>query len=170
MAYVLLDVSSDTDLSYVEAMTPMPLQYPVLAASAGKSFVVVTIRALESQGMLYCVEFMSRYVGDWPWFDKLPVYVSITICDVLRHMSDPAFDQPLLFKLGPDSPIRILSICCSDSSIEDVTGRDADTQHLARKPWSLSNGRCLKRTCAAVLNHERYMKVTERVSEADIEL
>lgn len=89
-AYVLPDGTVGvvaTGMADVEAKTPMTVQSRMLAASIGKTFVGATAIALAQEGMLDLDAPISRYVGDRPWFSRLPNHANITLHHLLTHSS-----------------------------------------------------------------------------------
>ncbi|WP_371039322.1 serine hydrolase domain-containing protein [Rhodosalinus sp. FB01] len=80
-------VTAATGLADREAGRAMTPETPMLAASIGKSFVAVTVLALESEGRLSRDDLLSVHLGDRPWFDALPNARTITIDHLLHHTS-----------------------------------------------------------------------------------
>lgn len=68
-----------------EAGTPMTPETVMLAASIGKTFVAMTVLALEDSGLLSTTEPVARYLGDRDWFERLPNHATMTVRDLLRH-------------------------------------------------------------------------------------
>lgn len=65
----------------------MTVQSRMLAASIGKTFVGATAIALAREGSLDLDAPISRYVGDRPWFTRLPNHANITLHQLLTHSS-----------------------------------------------------------------------------------
>lgn len=87
-AYILADGTvgvAATGLSDVEARTPMKAESRMLAASIGKSFVAATVLALAQEGRLRLDDPISRWLGDRPWFPRLPNHTTITLRHLLTH-------------------------------------------------------------------------------------
>ena len=87
-AYVLPDGSTGvaaTGLADVENKIPMSKESRMLAASVGKSFVAATVLALAQEGRLDLDDRLSKYLGQRPWFPRLPNHEKITIRHLLTH-------------------------------------------------------------------------------------
>ena len=76
-----------TGLADVEAGTPMTPETRMLAASIGKTFVAATAVALAEEGVLDLDAPIGRWLGDRPWFDRLPHHRRITLRHLLTHRS-----------------------------------------------------------------------------------
>lgn len=90
VAYVLQDGTRGdafVGLADVEADNPMTPQSRMLAASIGKTFVGALVVSLENQGVLDRSQRVSVYLGDTPWFSRLPNAADITIEHLLTHTS-----------------------------------------------------------------------------------
>jgi len=100
-AYVLADGTTGVaaaGLADVETGTPMQPESRMLAASIGKTFVGAVVVALEQDGLLDLDDPLSQWLGNRPWFPRLPNANTITLRHLLRHESglpdhvdDPAF-------------------------------------------------------------------------------
>ncbi len=89
-AYVLPDGTvgvAVTGAADVEAGIPMTKQSRMLAASIGKTFVGATTIALTREGVLDLDVPISRWLGDRPWFSRLPNHAAITLRHLLTHSS-----------------------------------------------------------------------------------
>jgi len=89
-AYVLPDGTvgiAATGAADVEAGIPMAKQSRMLAASIGKTFVGATAIALAREDVLDLDVPISRWLGDRPWFSRLPNYTTITLRHLLTHSS-----------------------------------------------------------------------------------
>lgn len=89
-AYVLPEGTvgiAATGAADVEAGIPMAKQSRMLAASIGKSFVGATTIALAREGVLDLDVPISRWLGDRPWFSRLPNHTTITLRHLLTHSS-----------------------------------------------------------------------------------
>jgi len=87
-AYVLGDGSigaAASGMADVEAGVPMTEHSPMLAASIGKSFVAALCVTLDLEGRLALDEPVSRWLGSYDWFDRLPNQESITLRHLLTH-------------------------------------------------------------------------------------
>jgi D-alanyl-D-alanine carboxypeptidase len=100
-AYVLPDGAVGTvatGYADVEAKTPMTANSRMLAASIGKTFVAATALALVHEGVLGIDDPISKWLGDRPWFSRLPNHDTITLHELLTqssglpdHVHMPAF-------------------------------------------------------------------------------
>lgn len=70
-----------------EKETAMQPHSPMLAASIGKSFVAATILQLSAEGKLHIDDKLSHWLGDRPWFSRLPNSDTITLRHLLNHTS-----------------------------------------------------------------------------------
>ena len=89
-AYILPDGTVEvvaTGLADVESKIPMTVQSRMLAASIGKTFVGATIVALAQEGILNLDDPISKWLGDRPWFSRLPNHDIITLRQLLTHSS-----------------------------------------------------------------------------------
>jgi len=68
-----------------ETGAPMTVRARMLAASIGKSFVAATVLALVSEGRLALDVPVSKWLGDRPWFSRLPNQRDITLRHLLTH-------------------------------------------------------------------------------------
>ena len=87
-AYVLADGEQGvvaTGFSDVESATEMTPSSRMLAASIGKTFVSATVLALMQEDRLDLDDPVSLWLGDKPWFERLPHSKSITIRHLLTH-------------------------------------------------------------------------------------
>jgi len=76
-----------TGLADVELGIPMTRQTRMLAASIGKTFVGAVVVALSRQGVLNLEDPVSKWLGDRPWFSRLPNQNRITLRHLLNHSS-----------------------------------------------------------------------------------
>jgi D-alanyl-D-alanine carboxypeptidase len=72
-------------LADVERKVPMEPASRMLAASIGKTFVAATIVALAKEKQLDLDAAISNWLGDLPWFSKLPNHNAITWRHLLTH-------------------------------------------------------------------------------------
>lgn len=93
-------VTAATGLADVETGRAMTPGTSMLAASIGKTFVAVTVLALESEGRLSRADPLADHLADRPWFNGLPNAQAITIGQLLKHTAGlpdhvhlPAFQQ-----------------------------------------------------------------------------
>ena len=89
-AFALADGSTGvvaTGLSDIESGTPMLPSSRMLAASIGKTFVSATLLALAQEGELDIDDQVSRWLGDEPWFSRLPNHDDVTVRHLLTHRS-----------------------------------------------------------------------------------
>jgi len=87
-AYVLRDGTSASvasGLADIEAKVPMKDRPRMLAASTGKSFVAAVCIALAMEGRLKLDEPVSRWLGKYAWFNRLPNHASMTLRQLLTH-------------------------------------------------------------------------------------
>lgn len=68
-----------------ETGAPMTVRARMLAASIGKSFVAATVLALVSEGRLDLDVPVSKWLGNRPWFSRLPNHRDITLRHLLTH-------------------------------------------------------------------------------------
>lgn len=89
-AYVLSDGTvgvAATGAADLEAGTPMTPHSRMLAASIGKTFVGATAVALARDGVLDLDGLVSQWLGNRPWFARLPNHDTITLRHLLTHRS-----------------------------------------------------------------------------------
>ncbi|SIT01573.1 D-alanyl-D-alanine carboxypeptidase [Roseivivax lentus] len=80
-------VTAAIGFSDLEARRPMTPDTPMLAASIGKTFVAVTVLALEDEGLLSLTDPVSKHLGHRDWVARLPNHATMTVQDLLRHTS-----------------------------------------------------------------------------------
>lgn len=89
-AYVLKDGTTfvaASGLADVEERRSMTVQSRMLAASIGKTFVGAAAVALARENVLDLDAPLSRWLGDRPWYERLPNYDAITLRHLLTHQS-----------------------------------------------------------------------------------
>jgi len=89
-AYILSDGTVEvfaTGLADVELGIPMGPQSRMLAASIGKTFVGATVVALAQENALDLDDPISKWLGERPWFSRLPNHDLITLRQLLTHSS-----------------------------------------------------------------------------------
>lgn len=89
-AYILPDGTVEAvavGLADVELGTPMIPESRMLAASIGKTFVGATVLALARDSLLSLDDPVSRWLGERPWFSRLPNHEQITLRQLLNHSS-----------------------------------------------------------------------------------
>lgn len=89
-AFILPDGTVEvvaTGVSDLESKTPMSPHSRMLAASIGKMFVGATVLALAQEGRLRLDDPISTWLGDRPWFPRLPNHDTITLRQLLNHSS-----------------------------------------------------------------------------------
>lgn len=89
-AYALSDgtiVSATVGYSVVEASLPMLPDSRMLAASIGKTVWGALVLSLETEGALDRSDLVSDYVGDEPWYSRLPNGETMTIGHLVTHTS-----------------------------------------------------------------------------------
>lgn len=92
-AYILPDGTVGTfavGQADIELDIPMTPESRLLAASIGKSFVGATVLALAQEGLLNLDDPVSRWLGNRPWFSRLPNHKTITVRQLLNHTSGTA--------------------------------------------------------------------------------
>ncbi|MGC9343288.1 MAG: serine hydrolase domain-containing protein, partial [Bacteroidales bacterium] len=89
-AYVLPDGTTyafATGFSDRESGIEMTAGSRMLAASIGKSFVGATLTSLHIEGVINLDAPLAQYLGDRPWFSRLPNNHQITLRHLLTHSS-----------------------------------------------------------------------------------
>lgn len=89
-AYALPDgtvVSAAVGFADMEFGIPMSPDNRMLAASIGKTFWGALVLSLETEGLLDRSDLVSDFIGDEPWYPRLPNGETITIGHLLRHTS-----------------------------------------------------------------------------------
>jgi D-alanyl-D-alanine carboxypeptidase len=89
-AYVLPDGTAEVvavGFADIEREIPMAPESRMLAASIGKTFVGATLLDLAGDGLLALDDPVSKWLGDRPWFERLPNHGSITLRQLLNHNS-----------------------------------------------------------------------------------
>lgn len=76
-----------TGVADIEAGTPMTVRSRMLAASIGKTFVGATAIALAQEDRLDLDAPISQWLGERPWFSRLPNHNDITLRQLLTHRS-----------------------------------------------------------------------------------
>jgi D-alanyl-D-alanine carboxypeptidase len=78
----------------------------MLGGSTGKSFAAAVVLGLAQEGQLDLDAPLARWLGDRPWFDRLPNADSLTLRHLLRHQSgladhihDPDFAAAMQHKM-----------------------------------------------------------------------
>lgn len=98
-AYVLPDGTTGVaaaGLSDVENEQPMTVQSRMLAASIGKTFVGAEVLALALDGKLGLDDAVSKWLGDRPWYPRLPNGEEIAVRHLLNHtagLHDHVYDE-----------------------------------------------------------------------------
>ena len=89
-AYILPDGNVEVlsvGMADVELEIPMTPESRMLAASIGKTFVGATILALVQKGKVNLDDPISKWLGNRPWFSRLPNHKTITVRQLLNHTS-----------------------------------------------------------------------------------
>lgn len=89
-AYILPDGTVEgfaTGFADIEENTSMTVESRMLAASIGKTFVAATTLALEHEGALRLDDPVSKWLGDRPWYARLPNHETVTVRQLLAHRS-----------------------------------------------------------------------------------
>ncbi len=138
----------------VEKGIPMTPESRMLAASIGKSVWGALVLSLEAEGVLNRSDPVSDYLGDLPWFDRVPNAGEMTVGQLLTHSAglpdhvhmdnvahalialgnedrfDPAdlvsfiLDEPPLFEAGSDWAYTDTGYLLLGMVLESATGRD----------------------------------------------
>lgn len=90
VAYALQDGTTGAvavGLADVEADIPMTPESRMLAASIGKTIWGALVLSLESEGVLDRADLVSGYLGELPWFGRVPNAQDMTIGHLLTHTS-----------------------------------------------------------------------------------
>lgn len=69
------------------AKTPMRATDRMLAGSTGKTFVAATALQLVKEGKIVLDDKAQKYLGDLPWFSRLPNAKEITVRQLMNHTS-----------------------------------------------------------------------------------
>ncbi len=88
--------SAAAGLADVEAGAPMRPDDRMLAASIGKTFTGAMMVALSREGRLALDDPLAEWLGEEPWYDRLPNHDAITLRHLLRHRSglpDHVYDE-----------------------------------------------------------------------------
>lgn len=105
-AAVLADgsvVVAATGLADVESATALQPHDRMLAASIGKTFTGATLVALAREGTLGLDDRLADWLGDEPWYERLPNHATITLRHLLRHRSgltDHVYDEAFGAEFG----------------------------------------------------------------------
>ena len=76
-----------TGVADIESGRVMPLGARMPAGSVGKTFVAALAVELAAEGTIDLDLPISRWLGDEPWFDRLPNHDRITLRHLLNHSS-----------------------------------------------------------------------------------
>ncbi len=85
-----------TGLADVDAGRPMRPDDRMLAASIGKTFTGAMALALSREGRLGLDDPLADWLGEEPWYERLPNHDTITLRHLLRHRSglpDHVYDE-----------------------------------------------------------------------------
>lgn len=84
----------------LENKIPMTPDTRMLGGSTGKTYVAVMANKLTEQGIWSLDDKLSKYLGNKPWFKRLPNGDAITIRMLLRHRSgmDNYYNNPRFFE------------------------------------------------------------------------
>lgn len=87
----------------VEAGVPMRPDSRMLAASIGKSIVGAVTIALAQERKLGLDDRVERWLGDRPWFPRLPNHASMTVWHLLTHtagLRDHVYEEAFAQAIG----------------------------------------------------------------------
>ncbi|MBN2479128.1 MAG: beta-lactamase family protein [Parachlamydiales bacterium] len=90
VAYILPDNTIETlaiGLSDLEKKSKMTVNSKMLAASIGKSFVGALVVNLDKEGKIKLDDYLSKWLGHYKWFSRLPNYKTIKLHHLLTHSS-----------------------------------------------------------------------------------
>jgi D-alanyl-D-alanine carboxypeptidase len=96
-------VVAATGLADVESATALQPRDRMLAASIGKTFTGATMVALAREGRLGLDDRLADWLGDEPWYERLPNHATITLRHLLRHRSgltDHVYDEAFGAEFG----------------------------------------------------------------------
>ncbi|NBC22042.1 MAG: serine hydrolase [Gammaproteobacteria bacterium] len=129
-AAVLADgsvVVAATGLADVESGTALQPRDRMLAASIGKTFTGATVVALAREGRLGLDDRLAEWLGDEPWYERLPNHDTITLRHLLRHRSgltdhvyDEAFGAEFGRRLATDrsfEPLELVGYVLDDAAL-----------------------------------------------------
>lgn len=69
------------------ANTPMKPDSRMLAGSVGKTFAIATALQLVNENKINLEEKVSAYLGDLPWFGRMPNAQDVTVRQLMNHTS-----------------------------------------------------------------------------------
>lgn len=102
--YVVTAGLADTTLR-----TPMTPRTLLLQGSVGKTYVAAVAMQLVAEGMLDLDAPVARYLGEQPWYDRLPNSAMVTVRQLMNHTSGIVryeFDERFIADLLAD-PDRV---------------------------------------------------------------
>lgn len=76
-----------TGLADTASAQAMPTDGRMLAASVGKTFFSAALLGLVGEGRLSLDDPVAEWLGDEPWFDRLPNAESMTVRQIMNHTS-----------------------------------------------------------------------------------
>lgn len=85
-----------TGFADLEKTIPMPVEARMPAGSIGKTFVAAVVLGMVADGKLDLDDSVARWLGDEPWFERLPNGGTMTLRHLLNHSSgliDHVFDE-----------------------------------------------------------------------------
>lgn len=99
-----------------EDSTRMRPDARMLGGSTGKSFAAAVVLGLAQEGYLDLDAPLGRWLGDRPWFDRLPNAGALTLRHLLRHQSgladhihDPDFAAAVQHKMEAEGPAAAMA-------------------------------------------------------------
>jgi len=109
-----------------ESKEPMTPDSRMLSASIGKTYVAATVIALVLEGKLDLEDRIETWLGDEPWFKRLPNATDITVRNLLNHsggiidhVEDEAFGQAIagwkaqpVFNVTRRTHVQLVEIVC----------------------------------------------------------
>jgi len=100
-----------TGVSNRVSTTCMTPDSRMLGGSTGKSFAAAVVLDLVQRNQLDLDALIAQWLGDRPWFNRLPNAGTITLRHLLRHQSglsdhihDPAFAEAMRTKMDAEGP------------------------------------------------------------------
>jgi D-alanyl-D-alanine carboxypeptidase len=85
-----------TGVADVEKTIPMPVEARMPVGSIGKTFVAAVVLGMVADGTLELDGRVAQWLGDEPWFERLPNGDTMTLRQLLNHSSgliDHVFDE-----------------------------------------------------------------------------
>jgi len=128
--------SVSVGLAFKETGERMTAEHRMMAGSTGKTFYAAVALQLAGEGVLDLDAKISTWLGDEPWFDRLPNADDITLRMLMNHTSGwPEYvGQPALIQAIVDDPDKHFATGEQLSYIVDL-----EPVHPAGEGWSYSD-------------------------------